>query len=1003
MCEPISRRLRASDTCRRSIALLGVLSAFAPAALAQFERAYGIGLEERSSWVIQATNGDYVHAGTRFNSANDTDVLIVRTDPAGAIIWDRRVGTPAFDIAHRVEQTNDGGFVVAGSTNGVPGLAQGILLMKVGPAGNQLWSFYYPGMAGDVSGLGLGLTEAANGDLLVCARYQLFQQGFAQQALIVFRTTPGGTLLWYNAYRDGRYGVNSFSSAMDIHELSDGTNRIAVSGYTANGFPSDFEAILALFTAGGAPLSAVAYNHLQFEDWASALDPAGNGDFLLAGFSKRIGEGGGTFLMRTTPAGVPIWYRTFRFFGVRHSMEELPNRDIIMAGSNAQQTNQEAALLRTNSAGTFQWCNVYGGIQQEYGEAVTPTSDGGLMLTAWTNSYGAGSFDFYACKTDAAGRDGCEEPFFPPLGEDQIPFEFFDLEPRPFDLFVPIQMQNVIGDSREDNPCRTGGCVDPPLGMVAWYPLDEPQGPTANEITYNNDGRHFNNPVPSPGMVAGALCFDGVQSYVEAPDAPQINFGTGDFSIDAWVRTSSAAGVQVICDKRTQDGTGTTGYSFFLANGQPGLQIADGSGSNSCSTAATASCTNYVIPVNVADGLWHHLAVTVNRASTTGITFYLDGAALTPNYDPTVRPGSITNTSVLRIGMRSFALTGGFNGCVDELEIFRRELTAAEVLSIFAAGPDGKCKDKCHVPWDAPFCAGATSVVVKIRICNCWPMPQTYTLSLAGLPANPPNCSIAGPTSFTILDPVPVTLAPGACTDIRVKIDRPVGMNAVYQVGCYDAIITNLSSGRVFHCHGSVQDRRDLCAVINPNWGSVLRFAVGRPRLITLPLTNTSGGAIDGQLRIRVIGPDMEPDLATVSLNGLPPGVPWVSNLMLAPGNEVDIGVDVLALQHEPLHFYTILAETDLDNDGTAEPLVSIGARTVPGGCPDEEPTADVNCDCTVDFFDIDPFLLALFDPTAYAETYLECPISQADINGDGAVDFFDIDPFLNCLFSGCP
>ena len=61
----------------------------------------------------------------------------------------------------------------------------------------------------------------------------------------------------------------------------------------------------------------------------------------------------------------------------------------------------------------------------------------------------------------------------------------------------------------------------------------------------------------------------------------------------------------------------------------------------------------------------------------------------------------------------------------------------------------------------------------------------------------------------------------------------------------------------------------------------------------------------------------------------------------------------------------------------------------------------DVNCDGSVDFFDIDPFLLALFDPAAYAAAYPGC--DNADISGDGNVDFFDIEPFLACLFAGCP
>ena len=45
--------------------------------------------------------------------------------------------------------------------------------------------------------------------------------------------------------------------------------------------------------------------------------------------------------------------------------------------------------------------------------------------------------------------------------------------------------------------------------------------------------------------------------------------------------------------------------------------------------------------------------------------------------------------------------------------------------------------------------------------------------------------------------------------------------------------------------------------------------------------------------------------------------------------------------------------------------------------------------------FDIDPFVLVLADPAAYALAYPNCDADLADINGDGAVNSFDIDPFV--------
>ena len=60
--------------------------------------------------------------------------------------------------------------------------------------------------------------------------------------------------------------------------------------------------------------------------------------------------------------------------------------------------------------------------------------------------------------------------------------------------------------------------------------------------------------------------------------------------------------------------------------------------------------------------------------------------------------------------------------------------------------------------------------------------------------------------------------------------------------------------------------------------------------------------------------------------------------------------------------------------------------------------TGDVNCDGAVNFFDIDGFVLAITDPSAYAATYPDCPIITADCNGDGQINFFDIDAFVELI-----
>lgn len=225
-------------------------------------------------------------------------------------------------------------------------------------------------------------------------------------------------------------------------------------------------------------------------------------------------------------------------------------------------------------------------------------------------------------------------------------------------------------------------CVPPPPGMVAWYPFDESSGPTAAEIINSNDGTHVNGPTPFTGMkVANSLRFDGHNDYVEAPTAPELNFGAHqNFSIDFWINTTQVQrGAQVILDKRTW--SPLRGYSVYLHRGRVGLQLADNSGYSNYTGNSAAF---------VADGKWHMVAITVNREKPFG-QIYVDGNpvySFTPN-----RNGSLANSSSLYFGDSPF--TSGnraLRGVLDEVEIFDRLLTHAEIDAIYNADSAGKCK-----------------------------------------------------------------------------------------------------------------------------------------------------------------------------------------------------------------------------------------------------------------------------------------------------------------------
>lgn len=254
-------------------------------------------------------------------------------------------------------------------------------------------------------------------------------------------------------------------------------------------------------------------------------------------------------------------------------------------------------------------------------------------------------------------------------------------------------------DSTPEDP----ECIEAPDGLVGWWTGDQ----DATDIRGGNHGQLLGSAVAgSPGLVVGAFEFDGIDDYVEIADDDALDFGVGDFSVDMWVKTDDDSGVKVLLDKRSEPATGDVqGYSAYIIGGVLGFQLADGNGTSLCSTAPTSSCTNFDSSTFIADGEWHFIAVTVDRDSTTGLKFYVDGA-LVASADATLRANSLDNGHPLRIGSRSSTEAGLLQGSIDEIELFNRILTDEEVLALYNAGSGGKCKisSPCGTPQETSTC-----------------------------------------------------------------------------------------------------------------------------------------------------------------------------------------------------------------------------------------------------------------------------------------------------------
>ncbi len=285
-------------------------------------------------------------------------------------------------------------------------------------------------------------------------------------------------------------------------------------------------------------------------------------------------------------------------------------------------------------------------------------------------------------------------------------------------------------------------CINPPPGMVAWWPLDEPNGAPNDDIAlFNNVGTPLGSPLPattaavvSTGMnFAAGISPNGPNSYIEVSNGSEINFGSGDFSIDAWIKLGQGnAGIYPIVDKLDFSIPGSNrGYALFVQNGQLLLRLGPDDFGGLVAAVSSASPP-------LSSGNWYLIAVTVERLNPKPIvTFYVNGAnagSVTPAGPGMAAANSVTTTTPLWIGGNSQLASGGATVAlneiiIDELEFFNRVLTQAEIQDIFNAGSAGKCKDS------NPVSIRETPAPLSLRLFPN-PTPGHFTLELPE-PATP--------------------------------------------------------------------------------------------------------------------------------------------------------------------------------------------------------------------------------------------------------------------------
>jgi hypothetical protein len=162
-------------------------------------RTFGGASEDQGSAVAPTTDSGFIIcAWTRSFGAGAGDVYVIKIDAGGDTLWTRRHGGAGNDVCHTIQQTPDGGYIMAGATFSYGAVQGDFYLIRTDARGDTLWTRRYGTAAAD---LGHAVDLAAGGGFIVAGVTKSFGAGGYDAWLV--RTDSLGDTLWTRTFGGG--------------------------------------------------------------------------------------------------------------------------------------------------------------------------------------------------------------------------------------------------------------------------------------------------------------------------------------------------------------------------------------------------------------------------------------------------------------------------------------------------------------------------------------------------------------------------------------------------------------------------------------------------------------------------------------------------------------------------------------------------------------------------------------------------------------------------------
>ncbi|PKP31427.1 MAG: hypothetical protein CVT99_08765 [Bacteroidetes bacterium HGW-Bacteroidetes-16] len=167
----------------------------------------------------QTIDGGYVIVGWTDPDNALNDILLIKTDSNGDVLWTKTYGGSNREVGFSVQQTFDEGFVITGWSDSFSN-SYDVFLIKTDSDGNALWTKTY---GDDLMDIGKSIQQTADGGYIIAGESIIWGSGFSSVYLI--KTDINGTALWTKTYG----GIDE-DAAYSVKQTTDGG--YIVTGYT---------------------------------------------------------------------------------------------------------------------------------------------------------------------------------------------------------------------------------------------------------------------------------------------------------------------------------------------------------------------------------------------------------------------------------------------------------------------------------------------------------------------------------------------------------------------------------------------------------------------------------------------------------------------------------------------------------------------------------------------------------------------------------------------------